>query len=184
MILCIDIYLDDIEKEPVVDPNDKPKTEEINFDEQVQGMEIKTVSHDDIGKCIDILPGKDSLSDSLKVYEIKDLIKNNGNEIKSIKNINGEELQENSLIGTGTTIELIDENKYTAIVYGDGTGDGEINSADMAVVINSFLNDEELPKYFRLAIDVEKDESFDSLDIARMINHFLGTENETILNNN
>ena len=180
MILCIDVYLTDSEKTPD-NPSTDPTPKKIDLNTKVEGLKVETTTHENIGNSIDIVPGEEGLSDSLKVYEMKDLIKNSGNEITSIKNVNGEDLQENSLIGTGTTINLADGSKYTAIVYGDGTGDGEINSSDMAVIINSFLNDSKIENYFYLASDVSQDGSLDSLDIARMVKHFLGTETGEIL---
>ena len=55
--------------------------------------------------------------------------------IVEAKNANGENLEQTSLIGTGTTFSLTSGINYQVIVYGDVDGDGKVNSNDIAEII-------------------------------------------------
>jgi uncharacterized repeat protein (TIGR02543 family) len=81
--------------------------------------------------------------------------------------------------GTGTTIELIDNNSedvlfsYTVVIYGDVNGDGNVDSLDAGLMIDveNYLLDWNDPAFavFRLAGDLNGDGNVDSSDAGLMI---------------
>ena len=84
------------------------------------------------------------ISDSTKVEDFKK--QNNFNSTYEVKiyDKNDKELQDNNIIGTGSRVKLYKQGKiikeYTAILYGDTTGDGKITSVDALAVIKHINN--------------------------------------------
>lgn len=97
-----------------------------------------------------------------------------------IYNNKGEAISEEKLIGTGSTVKIIDEENNTiveliAILYGDVNGDGKINSIDLLVLQRHILEIEKFNGIFLKAGNINKNgknpSSLDSLIIQR---HILG----------
>ena len=96
-----------------------------------------------------------------------------GSNIVEAKNAKGENLEQNSLIGTGTTFELTSGSNYQVIVYGDVDGDGKVNSNDIAEIIQYTLNIKDLDGIFKKAsnlsnINDEDDNMINSDDIKKI----------------
>src|SRR5574344_1311799 len=81
------------------------------------------------------------------------------------------------VIATGTVITLGDGNKYTAVVYGDLTGDGIINSADLLKMRQYLLGTANLTDAYLEAAHTAKNGTVNSADLLKMCQYLLGTSN-------
>ena len=109
-----------------------------------------------------------------KVGSIKDKI---GSNVR-IKDANGNEKSNDDLIGTGYTIEINSSNgnvTYTYVMFGDLTGDGEINSADLLKMRQYLLGSIELRGAFLNSAYLNGDGEINSADLLRIRQHLLGT---------
>ena len=113
---------------------------------------------------------------SLKVSQIKEKI-NTDYKIE-IYNYKGQKLSDEQNAGTGSTIRLLDENnvikmEYIIIIYGDISGDGKINSADLLTLQKHILEIQKLNGVFLKAGNIRKNgknpSSIDSLLIQKHI---------------
>lgn len=89
-----------------------------------------------------------------------------------VKKQDGTQITEGQ-IGTGYKIN-IDGTEFTAIKLGDNSGDGEIDSMDMYVMIQHILGNREFNEYERKATDLDNDGVIDSMDMYIMIQYILG----------
>lgn len=94
--------------------------------------------------------------------------------------INGKELADNELVGTGTVIKLMDrENELDSLIVvmtGDYDGDGKITTRD-ASRIQRFTVDEEEPNlYQNLAMDVNGDGYVNNRDTSMVLRYLVGKE--------
>ncbi len=102
-----------------------------------------------------------------------------------IKDLNGNVLEDDSVVGTGTTINLVTKDTqdelqtYTVIIYGDTSGDGKISPSDYVKVRNSLLNINVLQNEFEIAGDANKDGKISPSDFVKIKNEILG--NKTIV---
>lgn len=94
------------------------------------------------------------------------------------KDINGNELNNDSLIGTGTTVSILEGEeelaKYTVIVRGDSSGDGKITSSDYVIIKNNIMGAATLSDMKKLGADVNKDGKVSSSDYVLIKNHIMG----------
>ena len=86
----------------------------------------------------------------------------------------GKEAPSNTLLGTGSKIEVLDENDESfktmyLVIYGDITGDGKINTNDLSVVIDRMSRDRALTDVQLLATDVTRDGKINTNDLSRII---------------
>lgn len=144
---------------------------------------VKITELPEIGKALQVIADNDSNSQSISIKQAVEYFGDNGITINSIKDIEGNDvnLSSDDLLGTGAKIGT-NKGEYTAVVYGDATGDGEINAADISVVINYFLgNNTDLVAPIKVAGDVYEDKDLNAADISLMIDCFLGDLNGSIL---
>ena len=99
-----------------------------------------------------------------------------------VYNKNGEKVSGNSLVGTGSTIKIMDNNslviEYTLIMYGDVNGDGKINSIDLLVLQRHILEIEKLGNIYVKAGNVRKNgKAPSSVDCLLIQRHILGLQN-------
>ena len=123
------------------------------------------------------------VSDYIKGYEIgtsvasiKERVGNNANVV--VKNPSGNELGDGDLIGTGYTIEISNDkgsNTYTYVMYGDVSGDGEINSADLLKIRQYLLGQVNLDGAFKTSAYISGDNEINSADLLKLRQHLLGT---------
>ena len=110
-----------------------------------------------------------------KVKEVKEKIKTDY-EIEVYEK-NGQLLEEDQLIGTGSKIRIVEEGQirmeYQIVIYGDVNGDGKINSVDLLVLQRHILEIDKLRGVFVKAGNIQKNgknpSSLDSLLIQRHI---------------
>ena len=149
----------------------------------IDGRKLNLSTNQSLGDIFTIIKSDDKPA-SIKITDAITFFANNNITITNIKDIYDQDvaLTSTSLVGTG--YKLIDNNgkTYTAIVYGDATGDGKIDAADVNVVVRDFLGDGKKPaKHFKLAEDVQNDGIINAADMSLMINSFLGNLQGDIL---
>ncbi len=98
-----------------------------------------------------------------------------------VYNKNGEKISGSSLVGTGSTIKILDNNvmvtEYTLIMYGDTNGDGKINSIDLLVLQRHILEIEKLENEYVKAGNVRKNgKNPSSVDCLLIQRHILGLQ--------
>ena len=139
--------------------------------------------------------GKILFDPSLKIEgnEISGL-ENKNNTVDSIKqkiktnytieiyNSNGEKIEGNSLIGTGSTIKILNGNnliiEYKVILYGDVNGDGKINSIDLLVLQRHILEINKFSGAFLKAGNIRKNgKNPSSVDCLLIQRYILGLQN-------
>lgn len=78
-------------------------------------------------------------------------------------------------IGTGTIAKLPDGTTYTIVVYGDISGDGVINSADLLKLRRHLIGSEKLNGAYLEASRLTNDNEVNSADLLKLRQHLLGT---------
>lgn len=82
-----------------------------------------------------------------------------------------------SIIATGTKVTFSDGASYTAVIYGDLTGDGIINSADLLRLRQHLLGTKELNDAYLKAADLTGDGTVNSADLLKLRQYLLGQTN-------
>lgn len=98
-----------------------------------------------------------------KVDDIKDNLKNDAIEIKS----------DGKRIGTGSRIKLNGQS-YTVVVYGDLTGDGEINSADLLKMRRYLIGKTSLSDAYKEAAHLANEDKINSADLLKLRQYLIG----------
>ena len=96
-------------------------------------------------------------------------------------NSNGEKIEGNSLIGTGTIIRILDNTQtvmqYNVVMYGDVNGDGKINSVDLLVLQRHILEIQKFGGVFLEAGNIRKNgKNPSSIDCLLIQRHILGLQ--------
>jgi len=91
-----------------------------------------------------------------------------------IKNVSGNIISENDVVGTGTTVEIKNSNKetidtYTIVIYGDIDGNSKVDSMDMYKTIQHILGNNKLQNEVFKAGDTNSDSKIDSMDMYNII---------------
>lgn len=99
--------------------------------------------------------------------------------ITSIKNKSGEKLTDDSLVGTGSKVQVADNlgttiYEYTTLIYGDVTGDGKITSKDYMSIKNYIMGSLNLSEIELKAADSYYDKKINSKDYMIIKNHIMG----------
>ena len=99
-----------------------------------------------------------------------------------IYNSSGQKIEGSTLIGTGSTIRILDNDKlvieYNVIMYGDINGDGKINSVDLLVLQRHILEIKKFEGVFIKAANIRKNgKNPSSVDCLLIQRHILGIEN-------
>ena len=88
---------------------------------------------------------------------------------------NGSTLAEGTLVGTGTVITADNGDTATAVVMGDVSGDGKIDSTDYLYVKRAFLGTYDLSGDYLLAADVSGRRELSVVDYLIIKRVALGT---------
>lgn len=91
-----------------------------------------------------------------------------------IKNAAGKVIQNDELVGTGTTVNIKNDKgevvySYTIVIYGDVDGNSIIDSMDMYKTIQHILENKKLENEFLVAGDTNSDSKIDSMDMYNII---------------
>jgi len=119
-----------------------------------------------------ILPGT-------KVQELKEKIQTTYT--VSIKNINNEVIENESLIGTGCKTQILNKDdvviyEYNILIYGDVNSDGKINSGDLLRLVKHLNNSNIFTNQVILkAADVTLDSKINSGDLLKIVKYLNGT---------
>ena len=127
-----------------------------------------------------VVPSSKTIIDNLGLKEYGAYLKgfNIGEAISALK---AKELSvtysSDNLIATGTKITFNDGKSYTAIVYGDLTGDGLVNSADLLRLRQYLLSTKDLSGAYKEAADLTSDGQINSADLLKLRQYLLGQTN-------
>ena len=92
-----------------------------------------------------------------------------------IKNSNGS--INNGNIKTGDVISIVigqETKNYTAVIYGDPSGDGTINAVDYVRIKNYIMGRAALNNSYKEAADVNKDGKVNAIDYVQLKNYIMG----------
>lgn len=82
-----------------------------------------------------------------------------------------------NIVKTGMSVTFSDGVSYTAVIYGDLTGDGEINSADLLRLRQHLLGKSNLNGAYKEASDLTGDGLINSADLLKLRQYLLGQTN-------
>ena len=103
---------------------------------------------------------------------------NNENIIIMTLGITIEKIEGGTAVGeikTGAKIKIGDK-EYTAVVLGDPSGDGDINSADLLKIVKHLKGTSKITeKHIETAADVTHDGNINSADLLKIVKHLKGT---------
>ena len=94
-------------------------------------------------------------------------------EIKEVKDKEGKIVDLSSKLATGMKINA----KYTVIVLGDVSGDGEVKSLDYIMIKNAIMGTKKLTDIEKTAADTSGEGNITSLDYIKVKNHIMETKN-------
>ena len=89
----------------------------------------------------------------------------------------GIKFSEQDIIKTGMTLTLDDGTSYTVVVYGDLSGDGKINSADLLKLRQHLLGTSTLSGAYLEAAKVNGNDTINSANLLKVRQYLLGTNN-------
>lgn len=95
-------------------------------------------------------------------------------------NVQGEEIKEEQLVGTGTKVQIKQDGEvkleYTILIYGDVNGDGLISSSDYLIIKDYIMSNyvsEHLTGVKLITADVNKDHEVKSSDYLIIKNYIM-----------
>ena len=91
-----------------------------------------------------------------------------------IENLQGVEIGNTDIIGTGYTLITDSGKSYKLVVTGDVNGDGQVKITDLSNAKKHYLNIETLQGIYKDAIDLDYNGTISLKDIAQMRNIILG----------
>ena len=99
-----------------------------------------------------------------------------GDSLETLKaKLGGVPITTNStVLGTGTTVSYNNET-FTIVIYGDLSGDGQINSADLLKMRQYLLGLTSLNGAYKEAASLTGDKTINSADLLKMRQYLLGT---------
>ena len=153
-------------------------TAEVNVKPQTKRYEIDTskltIDGDKIRK----------IGFNTKFEYIKSCVKLYNNSSILAKDINGRELSDSNILGTGTVISINDSNgnnllRYTVVVKGDVNGDGKATAADYVKIKNHIMGTDNVSDTQKLGADANGDGKVSAADYVVIKNHIMGTSTIT-----
>lgn len=145
----------------------------VTVKEQLKNYEIDTSK-------ISILDNKiNNFKAGSNLASVKDGIKLYNNSKIVAKDINGNVLSDESIVGTGSSILIVDKDEkelisYTIIVKGDSNGDGKISAADYVQIKNSIMGTYNMSDIQKIGADANGDSKVSAADYVLIKNHIMG----------
>lgn len=114
-----------------------------------------------------------------KFSSVKSLIKLYNNCSIVAKDINGNILEDESTLGTGATISIVDANSknlitYKVIIKGDVNGDSKATASDYVLIKNHIMGSIKLNDIQILGADANGDNKVNAADYVVIKNHIMG----------
>lgn len=137
---------------------------EIIFDESLKITENEISGLENSNNTVDKIVNKIQTNYTIEIY-----------------NQSGQKIEGNSLVGTGSTIKILDNDslisQYNVIIYGDVNGDGKINSVDLLVLQRHILEIKKFEGVFLKAGNIRKNgKNPSSVDCLLIQRHILGLQ--------
>lgn len=137
---------------------------EIIFDESLKITENEISGLENSNNIVDKIVNKIQTNYTIEIY-----------------NQSGQKIEGNSLVGTGSTIKILDNDslisQYNVIMYGDVNGDGKINSVDLLVLQRHILEIKKFEGVFLKAGNIRKNgKNPSSVDCLLIQRHILGLQ--------
>lgn len=160
--------------------------EDENINEIISVNVIEKISEDDLSFSSNIkVDGNEISGINEEIRTVEKLLENiNVSDKYFIKVVNkeGNILQQNDLVGTGSKVQVFIQNsqevlacEYQIIIYGDIDGNGKINSVDLLKLQRNILEIEELDFIAQKAGNINKNgKKPTSLDLLLIQRHILG----------
>ena len=114
---------------------------------------------------------------NVKASTILNKLTKNGASNVIIKNKDKVVIKDNTLIGTGSTVEITSGTEtitYTFIIKGDTSGDGKITMLDLLQVLKHIKGDKKLTSVYLTGADTSKDSKVTMLDLLQILKHIKG----------
>ena len=96
-----------------------------------------------------------------------------GSDKYSFTDATGKEINEDDLVGTGSTLK-INEEEFKLIVAGDINGDGKISATDLSKLKRHMVELELLTENNLLGADIDKDDQITLTDLSNMKKYLAG----------
>lgn len=113
-----------------------------------------------------------------KVNDVKNTLQAiAGEDNVTITNADGVEIDGNIATGYRININGATNETLIVIIYGDVSGDGEINALDLLKIQKQILGTTQLNGSFKEAADPSKDGNINALDLLKVQKHILGSGN-------
>lgn len=150
---------------------------------KVTSNEVENTSQVNINNNFISLLNVSKSSDYIKGYNVGTTIKSikdrvGGAASITIKTSDGTIKSDDAFIGTGNIVEIGNDkgsSSFTYVVFGDLTGEGEINSADLLKMRQYLLGSANLSGAFLQSAYLTDDGEVNSADLLRLRQHLLGT---------
>ncbi len=114
-----------------------------------------------------------------KLSDVKSAISLYSGSTLQVKDINGNSLSDESIVGTGTTITVLDYSgkeliSYVIIIKGDADGNGNITAADYVKIKNDIMGTAGMSDMQKLGADANADSKVTAADYVVIKNHIMG----------
>ena len=148
---------------PIKNDNTKPDNSDDNKnddDKKEEIIENEKIRVNNTSNKITAIP-------NTKISDLKEIL---GAEI-IVKNTNSENVQDDSNLATGFTVN----DKYEVSVLGDVSGDGQVDARDSLRILKYAVGTYELKDGYAIAADINKDGIIDARDSLRILKYAVDT---------
>lgn len=147
---------------PIKNDNTKPDNSDDNKndDDKKEIIENEKIRVNNTSNKITAIP-------NTKISDLKEIL---GAEI-IVKNTNSENVQDDSNLATGFTVN----DKYEVSVLGDVSGDGQVDARDSLRILKYAVGTYELKDGYAIAADINKDGIIDARDSLRILKYAVDT---------
>ena len=170
--ICINQYGNSVEVKMVTEEDVKLKQSELNSSQSENNQNVnKTLSSDiyNINYNDNVITG---ITPGSTIAEIKNNIRGESFTFYDNKG----NIKKSGVIGTGSIIENTEtKERFCVIIYGELSGEGNINSVDKTVLANHILEAAELEGVYLTAADINGDSQVNLKDYVALDSYMKGT---------